>query len=324
MSSGNNNRIDTHIHLIPPSFAPALKAAGGDPSGYPLPTFSTSALFSAIEELGVETAVLSLTAPGPAIAGSGPEGRQLARKCNDEAMQIVEEGKGRFKLFGSTPSWTDVQGTIDEIEYCLRQLGCVGIVCMTSYEDRLLGDPLFKPIWDKLDALGAVVFIHPSSVKIFPDQIASILPQPIVDYPQETNRTAVDLVFTGTIREHPHIKPILSHAGGTLPYLADRVSGLGAKMAEAKAPGLSTSSVENDFRRFWLDVAIGTSRVQLIGLLEFTTPDKILYGSDWPYLPLEHGKRYGQQLDAFLETDEGKSMAGVTRENAIKLFGWSY
>jgi hypothetical protein len=135
MPSGSN-RIDTHIHLIPPSFASALRAAGGDPSGYPLPNFSTSALVSALAELDVQTAVLSLTAPGPGIAGSGSEGRQLARKCNDEGMEIVTQGGGRFRLFGSTPSWTDVQGTLDEIDYCLGHLGCTGIVCMTSYEDK--------------------------------------------------------------------------------------------------------------------------------------------------------------------------------------------
>jgi 6-methylsalicylate decarboxylase len=63
-------------------------------------------------------------------------------------------------------------------------------------------------------------------------------------------------------------------------------------------------------------------RTQLIGLLEFTSPEKILFGSDWPYLPLEHSKMYKQQLDQFLDSQEGQSMSGVIRENALKLFGW--
>lgn len=45
----------------------------------------------------------------------------------------------------------------------------------------------------------------------------------MVDYPQQTTRCAVDLVFRGTITAHPNVKIILSHAGGTLPYLAQRV-----------------------------------------------------------------------------------------------------
>jgi 6-methylsalicylate decarboxylase len=131
-----HNRIDTHIHVIPPSMASALKDAGGDPTGYPLPHFSTHALSAAMKELDVQTAVLSVTTPGPALVGSGREGRELARKCNDEGMEIVSQGEGRFKLFGSTPCWTDVQGTINEIEYCMRTLKCAGIVCMTTYGDK--------------------------------------------------------------------------------------------------------------------------------------------------------------------------------------------
>lgn len=111
-------------------------------------------------------------------------------------------------------------------------------------ELRLLGDPIFQPIWDKLDALKAVVFIHPAAVNMLvstvltltsfntdvvryvyrkPNQIASWLPQPFVDYPQQTTRCAVDLVLRGTVTAHPHVKVILSHAGGTLPFIAQRV-----------------------------------------------------------------------------------------------------
>jgi 6-methylsalicylate decarboxylase len=132
-----HDRIDTHIHFIPPSFASALQAAKTDPyTGYPVPQFSIPELFAALKELDVQTAVLSVTTPGPPIAGSGPEGRELARKCNDEGMELVRQGEGRFKFFGSTPCWTDVQGTIDEIEYCLVTLKCPGIVCLSSYGDR--------------------------------------------------------------------------------------------------------------------------------------------------------------------------------------------
>ncbi len=32
---------------------------------------------------------------------------------------------------------------------------------------RLLGDPMFIPIWDRLNALGAIVFIHPTISDMF-------------------------------------------------------------------------------------------------------------------------------------------------------------
>lgn len=68
----------------------------------------------------------------------------------------------------------------------------------------------------------------PIALRRSPDKIAGVMPQPVVDYPQQTTRTAVDLVFTGTTARNPDVKILLSHAGGTLPYLAARVAGASA------------------------------------------------------------------------------------------------
>lgn len=37
--------------------------------------------------------------------------------------------------------------------------------------------------------------------------------------------------------------------------------------------------------RFWYDLALSTSEPQLKALLAFTSPSRILYGSDFPYAP---------------------------------------
>jgi predicted TIM-barrel fold metal-dependent hydrolase len=56
-----------------------------------------------------------------------------------------------------------------------------------------------------------------------PRYIAGVLPQPTIDYPLQTTRCAVDLVLTGTFSKRKNLSIILSHGGGTLPFLADRV-----------------------------------------------------------------------------------------------------
>jgi hypothetical protein len=71
-----------------------------------------------------------------------------------------------------------------------------------------------------------------------PKEIAGILPQPMVDYPQQTTRTAVDLVLTHTFTTESKVKIILSHAGGTLPFIAERAS-LGGMIIAAKQKNLS-------------------------------------------------------------------------------------
>lgn len=93
-----------------------------------------------MNSLAIQTGIMSVTAPSPAVAGSGPEGRVLARQVNEESLEIVRssEAEGRMKLFASTPSWVDVEGTVAEIEWALKEAKeeVVGIVAMTSYEDK--------------------------------------------------------------------------------------------------------------------------------------------------------------------------------------------
>jgi len=50
------------------------------------------------------------------------------------------------------------------------------------------------------------------------------VPQPIIDYPHETARTILDLIMSNTVRRHPHCRIIVSHAGGTFPYIAMRAA----------------------------------------------------------------------------------------------------
>lgn len=72
---------------------------------------------------------------------------------------------------------------------------------------------------------------------------------------------------------------------------------------------------------FYFDVALSTHATALYGLLQLTTPDKILYGSDFPYARLAEGERQTKRLDENLQRDEFKSLAALNSENADKLFG---
>jgi predicted TIM-barrel fold metal-dependent hydrolase len=197
-----------------------------------LPSWDLDAAINAADTLKVRVQVVSVTAPGPAIAGPTEEGRQLARACNDEVAQLASKRPSRFAFFGSLPDWNDVEGTLAEIDYIFGTLKAPGVIAMTTYGPSLLGDAKFKPIWEKLDSYAAIVFIHPGAVNIVPKLVAGSLPQPIVDYPQATTRTAADLVLTRTLTENSKFKVILSHAGGTLPWLSDRI-GVGSMAAGA-------------------------------------------------------------------------------------------
>ncbi|KIM81555.1 hypothetical protein PILCRDRAFT_496476, partial [Piloderma croceum F 1598] len=216
--------------------------------------------------------------------------------------------------FASLPDWTDVQGTLDEIEWAFNVAKADGVVIMASYNNLLLGHSSFQPIWDKLDEYKAVVFIHPTASS--PKYIAGNVSQAVVDFTFGTTRTAVDMVLTKTLENHANVKIILSHGGGTLPFLSERLSIL------PEGHGMSREEVQRDMGRFWVDLALSTSKGQLQGILAFTTPDKVLYGSDFPYASIEQAKHFTDLLDTFIVREaEGHSLENLA-ENAKAIFGW--
>ena len=232
------------------------------------------------------------------------------------------ESTKRLGFFGVLPDWRDVNGTLAELDYLyLTQKLCNGITAYTTYGDMLLGDPLFAPIWDKLQSYKALVFVHPGVLAVVPKFIASTLAQPVVDYPIATTRTAVDLVMTQTMRRCPDVDIILSHAGGAIPFVAGRAIGSLALPEIASVVGYNIVQAKQDFGRFYYDIALSTSAAQLHGLLDFADASHILFGSDFPYAPQVAINTLLAQYAAFVATDDRGSMVGPLklRENSLKL-----
>lgn len=124
---------------------------------------------------------------------------------------------------------SDVDAALEEIAYALDTLCPDGVGLYGVY----LGDPEFKPIFKELARRSASVFVHPANS---PNDDGLGFPAPMLEYPFDTTRMAVNLVLSGTLDRYPGIKLILSHGGGTLPFLAERAAALTAWTAPPDAP----------------------------------------------------------------------------------------
>ena len=265
---------------------------------------------------------MSVTTPGVPIAGLGSEARALARTINNDLGNSTSSSS-RLGFFGTLPDWRDVNGTLDEIDYLYQsQRLCHGVAIFTSYGDRLLGDSLFAPIWEKLNGYRALVFVHPTQLPgVQPTYMAETLPAPIIDFPLATTRSAVDLVMSGTMKRNQHVDVILSHAGGTLPFLATRAIGSLLIPDVAAKVAVSIVQARRDFARFYLDIALSTSPAQLDGVLRFTDPSKVLFGSDFPYAPQITIDALILQYAGYVasNTDGWRIAPDVLRSNSVEL-----
>lgn len=233
-----------------------------------------------MERIGVTKAILSLTAPGAVIAPTTQKRRELARKCNEFAAAKRDEDPQRWGFFAALPCLLDTEGALAEIQYALDVLKAEGVTLFTRYGpgSQYLGSPEFKPIWEELNSRKAVVFIHPTH-PADTTPVNPLLPQPLIDYPHETTRTAVDMIITNTKRRYPDCKVILSHAGGTLPYLITRVATVSREAAAtARMYGKTSEEIMEDFRSFYFDLALSSSEAVLKLVLDLAPHDHILYG----------------------------------------------
>ena len=274
-------------------------------------------------KLSISTSVLSLSAPGAEIAGTPAKGnaaagRALAREWNDYSASIRAHQPDKFGFFGALPSLTDVDGAIEALKYALDELKADGITLFTSYDGKYLGDKDFEPVWAELDKRNAVVFIHPCHTPSA-TWASSQLPQPIIDYPHETTRTACDMIISGRKRQFPSCKIILSHAGGTLPFLAWRMTALCSTLFSDLLTGDSPhgEQITEDAKSFYFDTALAGSANILDTLLKWAPRERVLYGSDFPYATVETEWSDGA-LEGY-EMDEEVRKA-VYRENALELF----
>ncbi|KAI1819612.1 hypothetical protein F4861DRAFT_125730 [Xylaria intraflava] len=317
-------RVDVHHHFVPPFYRQALVDAGGDPSGWIIPdwTLEKDLEFNAGESIAFT--FLSITAPG---AGIVPREKQAAfcRQANEYTAAICASQPTRYGFFACIPSLLDPAAAQEEIVYALDKLGADGVTLYTRYGkgNHYLGHPDFQSTWDLLNERGAVVFVHPTH-PVDTTLVNSSLPQPMIDYPHETTRTAVDLIVSGTVRSHPKVKTILSHAGGTLPYLAMRPAAmlpyLPGNLAGREQPNTAlTDDFVEDAKSFYFDSALSAAPLTLSLLKEFAKPGHVLFGSDYPYAPTPAIKYMNNLLDEY-EKKDGAFVSSLHVDAAKQLF----
>jgi predicted TIM-barrel fold metal-dependent hydrolase len=307
-------RIDVHHHVLPAFYIEAQRAAGITGTAYRgFPEWSPAKSIALMDACLIRTAILSFTSPGIWF-GDIAQTRDLARRCNDYLAALAEDEPGRFGGFAFLPL-PDIDAALAEIGRVFDVLKLDGITLLTSVDERYIGHPDFEPVYEELDRRRAVVFIHPC----YPPGTEArgwTIPRMLIDYPFETTKVAVNLIFNGVIARRPNIRFILAHAGGTLPFLAHRVSIFDQSTAfRDNYPDGALASI----KRFWFDTALSGDAVPLAALKAVADPSRILFGSDYPYVSENVVAAETRGFDFWAGFNDAER-AAVNRTNATVLF----
>jgi aminocarboxymuconate-semialdehyde decarboxylase len=289
--------VDVHNHFYPPEYVSALTAAGTgspvkvthDDEGNPCVHYPGDYNIlvpghrdieyrqRVLDEHGVTTQVLTFTTPGVHVE-SPARAAEWARMVNDSFAQIVRERPGRFSALATLPL-NDPAASVRELERSMQDLGFAGAMVFSNVNHVALSDARYAALWNTANELAAVIYIHPTD----PLGVEAMLDywlMPLVGFPFDTTLAASKLVFSGVVARHPRIRWVLTHMGGAIPYLAERLDRGYRAFADCRRHIDRPPS--EYLREFYYDtVNFNPSALRLA--LDFAGPDRILAGSDYPH-----------------------------------------
>src|SRR6202163_450758 len=303
------HRIDVHHHFYPQFLLDAWQKAGVRNPPV-VPNWKLEATLEQMDRGGVATAILSLPTGLNLPDLNAEQSRHLARLVNEYVVETMKDHPGRFGLFAFMPM-PDVESTLKEIEYALDQLKADGIGLHTSYGDKWLGHPDFKPVMDELNRRTAIVYVHPLAPPCCGNLMPNV-PASFVEFPQDTNRAVMNLLLSTTFTRTRDIRWIFSHAGAAVPLLAGRINAL-SKFQRTNAD-LLPDGIDFELKRLHYETANAAYAPNMAALLKYVPISQVLFGTDYPYVSVtENVSDLGK---VGLSADKLKA---VESDNAIRL-----
>lgn len=314
------NKIALEEHFIHPDFidywsktainiSPALFGKARDL----LEDFGERRL-GAMDQIGVEKAVLSLAGPGVQAETLTDTAVQLARACNDFLAEKIAANPSRYGGFAHI-ALQDPTEAANELERCVRDLGMSGAMINGCTNGSYLDDDRYSVLWERAADLGAPIYIHPNNPPDVPYMFHNHpeLWGPVWSWTVETGNHALRMIFSGLFDRFPKAKLILGHMGETLPYQLWRfdsrwqISNRGEMQLE-----LPPSAYFK--RNFWCTTAGVCSDEPLRCAVDALGADRVLFSVDYPF---EKALEAGQWIEAAPLSDEERAM--VCKGNATAL-----
>ncbi len=267
--------IDVHSHIITPEFVASLESEGRlMDEGFPLPKYDVAKHLKWMDEAGVQTSVLTLAAPQPTSAG-------IVRQTNEAAARIKKEHPGRFMFCAALPL-PDVNAAIREAIYALDTLKADGIKLATNVDGQYLGAPALDTLFSVLAGRRAVIILHPHCPHPVNKQVMAQTPLAMQEYLSETTRAVTNMISRNVLARYHNIKVVVPHLGSYLPLAVPRMKSLTPVMQANNM--VADIDWEANLQALYYDLAGAHSPETIRMLLTITTPDHLLYGSDYPYV----------------------------------------
>ena len=195
---------------------------------------------------------------------------ELARIANDELADLVIKYPDKFCAGVACLPMNDMDATLEEVDRAVTQLRLKGVQIFSRIKGEPLDTPKFKPLYKKMAEYDLPIWIHPTTNETLDDDTG------IFSWPFETTSAMLRLVKSGVFEEYPNIKFIIHHAGAMVPFFAERIRWIMARIPH---------KIHEHFRKFYVDTAVYGNTSALMCAYNYYGPDHMFFGTDAPLGP---------------------------------------
>ncbi|HXV72863.1 MAG TPA: amidohydrolase family protein [Acidimicrobiia bacterium] len=232
---------------------------------------------------------------------------------NDDLAALVADHPDRFLGLGAVPMQAP-GAAVEELVRCSRELGFRGIEMATHIEGVEISDSRYDRLWEKVEELEMVVFLHPTGFTE-PQRLLDHYFINTIGHPLEETICAGRLIFDGVMERFGGLKFVFAHGGGYLPMYAGRFDHAYHAREDVRH-GLPRPPSEY-LRLFYFDTMVFEPD-QLGYLIDKYGADRVLLGTDYPY---DMGETDPLGLIGDVEglSDDERSL--ITGGNATRILG---
>jgi 6-methylsalicylate decarboxylase len=299
--------IDLHHHALLPQFTGDIKLGTVD-----IPKWSLEDSISFMDENGIDVAALTLSSPGVPFKNR-EKARRAARSVNEAFAEYVSCYPSRIAAFATLPL-PHIDDALSELDYALATLKLDGVGVMSNY-GKYFATKLFDPILAALNEWSCPVHIHPVPPALSPEQDFG-LPPSLYEFTFETTRVAAQVAYNNVFGRFPRLKLILSHGGGTVPFLAKRLT-YGPQITNSLRE-TAPPDVKGELAKFYFDLAMVSGSFTLPALNTLVDTTHILYGSDFPFMPVSDIAESTNDVFGYGGFDQ-TDISRIASENALSM-----
>jgi aminocarboxymuconate-semialdehyde decarboxylase len=292
-------KIDIHNHFYPDRFLKQLEKDGPtvgmtvetDEWGRQIlvqhgtrvvtitpPMNNVSQRIDDMAESGFDVQILTLTIPGVDIFPA-EVGEALARVVNDEMARICRDHPDHFGALATLP-FVDPDRTVRELERCVDELQLRGACIGSNINGMGLDNKRLYPFYERMSEYDLPIHIHPRA-PLDKETYRDYRLGPMIGYEVDLCVAVVRLIMGGVMDRFPNLKFIVSHLGGAIPYLAERIQNCYEAYPECRE---NMSGPAKDYLKLFYHDTVSFFAPALMCAYSFLGAERLVLGSDYPHV----------------------------------------